>query len=188
MIGKVYNIPPQPPVPEHTHELPAGAVTFGVEYRDVDPESLAATYAGNDAHLAELEERSPEGGFADQGVSIHVCGADDGHEYVRFDVFDDEPHYHYIHRADAAGGEVVNNVIDFDRTALGDMLPWAIDRLRTRLPAMLTEAGGEHLVAQLDRELIGRVLGDVERMAAQAREAHRAAASSSSSSSAARAD
>ena len=76
----------------------AGAVTFGVEYRDVDPASLAATYEGNAAQLAELEERSPDGGFSDEGVSIHVCGTDDGHEYVRFDVFDDEPHYHYIHR------------------------------------------------------------------------------------------
>ena len=183
MIGKVYNIPPQPPVAEHTHVLPAGAVTFGVEYRDVDPESLAATYAGNEAHLTELEERSPEGGFTDEGVSIHVCGTDDGHEYVRFDVFDDEPHYHYIHRPEPAGGEVVNNVIDFDRTALGDMLPWAIERLRTRLPAMLTEAGGGHLVPQLDKALIGGVVDDVETMAAGAREAHRAAAAASAPSS-----
>jgi hypothetical protein len=175
MIGKVYNIPPQPPVAEHTHELEAGAITFGVEYRDVDPESLAATYAGNETHLAELEEQSPEGGFADQGVSIHVCGSDDGHEYVRFDVFDDEPHYHYIHRP-GENGDIVNNVIDFDRTALGEMLPWAIERLRTRLPDMLTEAGGEHLVPQLDQPLLERVIGDVEAMAAKAQRDHRAAA------------
>jgi hypothetical protein len=175
MIGKVYNIPPQPPVADHTHEVPAGVVTFGVEYRDVDPESLAATYAANDAHLAELEERSPEGGFADEGVSIHVFGTDDGHEYVRFDVFDDEPHYHYIHRPDAGGGEIVNNVIDFDRTALGDMLPWVIERLGTRLPAMLTEAGGAHLVPQLDRELLGPAIEDVAAMAEGARRDHRAA-------------
>jgi hypothetical protein len=175
MIGKVYNIPPQPSVAENTHELAAGAITFGVEYRDLDPESLAATYAGNDAHLAELEERSPEGGFTDEGVSIHVCGTDDGHEYVRFDVFDDEPHYHYIHRP-AADGEVVNNVIDFDRTALGDMLPWAIERLRTRLPAMLTEAGGAHLVPQLDQALVERVIGDVAAMAERAQRDRRAAA------------
>src|SRR5262249_45075996 len=97
-IGKVYTTPPQPPVEENTLYLPAGAVTFGVEYRDVDPDSLAATYADNAGHLTELEEKSAEGGFFDEGVTIHVCGTDDGHEYLRFDVFDDDPHYHYIHR------------------------------------------------------------------------------------------
>jgi len=173
MIGKVYNIPPQPPAPENTRYLPAGAVTFGVEYRDVDPESLAATYANDAGHLAELEEKSPEGGFSDEGVSIHVCGTDDGHEYVRFDVFDDEPHYHYIHRT-PSGADVVNNVIDFDTTAHGEMLPWVIERLRSRLPEMLTEAEGGHLVSDLDPDLIGRVIDDVQHLAERAQQARRA--------------
>jgi hypothetical protein len=173
MIGKVYNIPPQPPDPENTRYLPAGAITFGIEYRDVDPESLAATYADDPEQLAELEEKSPEGGFSDEGVSIHVCGTDDGHEYVRFDVFDDEPHYHYIHRT-PTGAEVVNNVIDFDTAAHGEMLPWAIGCLRTRLPAMLTEADGSHLVPRLDTHLVARVIDDVERIAEKAQAAHRA--------------
>jgi hypothetical protein len=157
-------MPPQPPVAEDNHLLSAGAITFGVEYRDVDPESLRATYAGNAEQLAELEEKSPEGGFYDRGVSIHVCGTDDGHEYVRFDVFDGEPHYHYIHRT-APGDDIVNNVIDFDSTAMGDMLPWALERIRTRLPEMLTQAGGGHLVSQLDEPLLAAVIDDVEAMA-----------------------
>jgi hypothetical protein len=173
MIGKVYNIPPQPPVAENTRYLPAGAITFGIEYRDVDPETLAATYAGDAKQLAELEEKSPEGGFTDEGVSIHVCGTDDGHEYVRFDVFDDEPHYHYIHRT-PSGAEVVNNVIDFDSAAHGDMLPWAIECLRTRLPEMLAEADGGHLVPQLDSEVVGRVVDEVQQIAEQAQRARRA--------------
>ena len=82
MIGKVYTIPPQPPVAENTRRLPAGNLTIGVEYRAVDPASLQSTYAGNDAHLAELFERWPGGGFTDQGVSIHVWGTDDEHEYL----------------------------------------------------------------------------------------------------------
>jgi hypothetical protein len=172
MIGKVYNIPPQPPAPQNTRYLPAGALTFGIEYRDVDPESLAATYANDAAQLAELEEASPEGGFSDEGVSIHVCGSDDGHEYVRFDVFDDEPHYHYIHRT-PNGADVVNNVIDFDTAAHGEMLPWAIACLRTRLPAMLTEAEGAHLVPQLDSALVSRVVDEVQRIAEQAQRARR---------------
>jgi len=176
MVGEVYNMPPQPPVLEHTHEIPAGAITFSVEYRDVDPAALTATYAGNAAHLAELEERSPDGGFSDEGVSIHVCGTDDGHEYVRFDIFDAEPHYHYIHKT-PSDAEIINNVIAFDAVALGDMLPWAIERLRTRLPAMLAAAGGEQLAEQLDPALVGRAVDDVETMARGARDAHRAASS-----------
>ncbi len=166
LIGKVYNIPPQPPVDEHNHLIAAGALTFGVEYRDVDPASLRATYAGNAAHLAELEERSPDGGFFDSGVSIHVSATSDGHEYLRFDVFDDEPHYHYVHRT--TDGSVVNQVIDFDTTAHGEMLPWVITRLRTRLPEMLRGAGGAELAAEVDFEAVAPAIDAVERAARKA--------------------
>ncbi len=167
MIGKVYGIPPQPPVEEQTHRVPAGAVTLGVEYRALDPESLRATYADNPAYLAELEARSPEGGFTDEGVTIHVFDAHDGHEYLRFDVFDDEPHYHYIHSTDASG-DVVNNVIDFDTVALGEMLPWVLDFLRgpgrakvmfaTNFPTV----GHRHALAQVaELELPAEVEADL---------------------------
>ena len=168
MIGEVYNMPPQPPDAEHTRYFDAGAVRIGVEYRDVDPESLTATYAGNAAHLAELEERSPAGGFTDEGVSIHVCG-DDGHEYVRFDVFDDEPHYHYVHKP-SPEGDIVNNVIAYDVVAHGDMLDWAIGRLRTRLPDMLRAAGGDDVAARLDDARVGRTVDEVEVLARRARD------------------
>jgi hypothetical protein len=174
MIGEVYNMPPQPPVAENTRYFDAGAVRIGVEYRDVDPASLTATYAGNAAHLAELEDRSPNGGFSDEGVSIHVCG-DDGHEYVRFDVFDDEPHYHYVHKT-TADGEIVNNVVAYDAVALGDMLDWAIERLRTRLPDMLRAAGGDDVAARLDGEQVTRAVTEAEALARHARAAHASAA------------
>ena len=167
MIGKVYGIPPQPPVEENQTLFEAGAIRFGVEYRNLDPESLVETYKDHPEYLAELQERSPEGGFTDSGVTIHVFDANDGREYLRFDVFDDEPHYHYIHRTD--DGSVVNNVIDFDTTALGDMLPWALERLRTRLPEMLTAAGGSELALRLDAGVVSRVLLDVEACSVAAR-------------------
>jgi hypothetical protein len=169
MIGKVYTIPPQPPVAEHTRVLSAGNLDIGVEYRMVDPASLQATYAANEAHLTELFERFPGGGFTDEGLSIHVFGADDGHEYLRFDIFDDEPHYHYNHPTGPNRDEILNNVIDFDPAASGDMLVWVLARLRTRLGPMLVEAGGAHLVDGLDAALIDDVLREVEVMAQQAR-------------------
>jgi len=170
MTGTTYNIPPQPPVAANNHELVAGAITFGVEYRELDPESLRATYAGNEEQLAELEARSPEGGFFDTGVSIHVCGSDDGYEYLRFDVFDDEPHYHYVHRHD--DGEIENQVIEFDATANGDMLAWVNRCLRDRLAEMLEAAGGGRLVGRLDMNVIEPVLDDVVVMADAARRGH----------------
>lgn len=167
MIGKVYGIPPQPPVEENTRRFPAGAVTFGVEYRDLDPENLVETYKENPEYLAELLEKSPEGGFTDEGVTVHVFDASDGHEYLRFDVFDDEPHYHYIHRT--VDDTVVNNVIDFDAVAQGDMFAWTFERLHGYLSAMLTQAGGAALAEQLDDDLVHRVLAEVEACAAAAR-------------------
>ena len=164
MIGKVYAIPPQPHSERDTRLVEGGAVTFGVEYRDLDPEMLRATYAGNEAHLAELEETSPEGGFTDEGVSIHVFDAADGWEYLRFDVFDGEPHYHYVHRV-PEGGEVVNNVIDFDEVAHGEMLPWVLERLRRRLPEMLRNAGGADLAERVDPATVEPAVAEVAALA-----------------------
>lgn len=175
MIGHVYNMPPQPPVEANTRYFRAGAVTLGVEYRDVDPDSLAATYADNAAYLAELEENSPAGGFADEGVTIHVSGTDDGHEYLRFDCFDDEPHYHYIHKT-PPGAEIVNQVITFDLVAGGDMLSWAIERIRTRLEPMLTAAGGAEVAQRLEHSRVAEAIEQVEALARQARTARRRSA------------
>jgi hypothetical protein len=176
MIGKAYAIAPQPPVPENTHWFDAGNVTIGIEYRDVDPEGLFETYHVDQAQLAELLDRSPEGGFSDEGVSIHVKGTDDDHEYLRFDVFDAEPHYHYNH----PGEQIVNNVIEFDTVAHGDMLPWALARILSRLGEMLHEAGGGRLVAELDMSAVDRAVDQVAAQAKRAIAAVRAARSARS--------
>ena len=167
-IGVVYNMAPQPPSESDTRWFPAGVLTLGVEYRDVNPDDLLELYKDDPAQLAELFEKSPDGGFSDNGVSIHVRGADDGHEYLRFDVFDDEPHYHYIHNT-APGEEILNNVVTFDTFAFGDMLPVAIGWLRERLPEMLRRAGGGHLVAGLDAAVLEPVIDRVEQIARSAR-------------------
>ena len=173
MPGVVYNMQPQPPVEENTRWFEAGVVTIGVEYREVDPENLVATYQDSAEDMAVLKERSPEGGFTDEGVSLHVRGTDDGHEYVRFDVFDAEPHYHYVR---PPGGH--NNVVPFDAVADGDMLPWALDRLRNRLSDMLTEAGGGDLAPRLDAAVLGKVVDEVGGLAEEAQRNQRAARAS----------
>ena len=96
--------------------------------RPRDPAST--TYKDNPEYLAELREKSPEGGFTDEGVSIHVCGT---RRRARVPALRRVRRraalpLHPPHRPTAT---IVNNVIDFDATAHGDMLPWALE-LRTR--------------------------------------------------------
>lgn len=163
-IGIVYQMQPEPPDPQHCRWLEAGAVRFGLEHRVVDPARLAEAYAGNEADLAELEAHSPEGGFHDSGVSIHVVGADDGHEYLRFDAFEDDPHYHYVR---PTGDH--NHWIPFDPVAGGDLLEFALRGLRERLGPMLQAAGGEKVAERLDPAEQGPVIDELERLAYEAR-------------------
>lgn len=164
MTGIVYSVAPIPPDPEHTTWIEAGALRFGVEFRQLDDAELAANYEGREMQeiRAALQDRTVQ----DNGVSIHVAGAEDGHEYLRFDLFEQDPHYHYIEPS----GER-QTVVQFDRVAMGEMLPWALGQLRHRLPQMLERAGGKALVPRLDRARLDAGIARVETLAraAQAR-------------------
>ena len=118
MTITVYNVMPIPPDEAATHFVDAGALRIGVEYRFLDVAGLEEAYEGDDA--AEIAAATPAG-LEDEGVSIHVFG-DDGLEYLRFDMFDGGPHYHYI-----AHEKGENVIVDYDRVAFGEMLPWGVD-------------------------------------------------------------
>ena len=162
MLGVVYPIPPEAIDAARTRMVDAGAIRIGIERRTVDAQSLRASYSDRPELAARLEAILGHGEFADFGVSLHVFGADDGHEYLRFDCFADEPHYHYIHRVEP-GVEPVNHWVPFDAVACGDMVDWALSRIRTRLPEMLRQACGAHLVPRLDLPAITHALAEVER-------------------------
>jgi hypothetical protein len=166
MTGIVYSVAPIPPDPEHTTWVEAGALRIGVEYRTLDDADLAANYQGRE--MAEIRAALQDRAVQDNGVSIHVAGAHDGHEYLRFDLFEQDPHYHYIEPS----GER-QTVVQFDRVAMGEMLPWALDQLRHRLPQMLERAGGKQLVPQLDRARLDAGLERVEALARTAQAALR---------------
>jgi len=161
MTGTVYTVAPIPPDPEHTTWVEAGALRIGVEYRVLDDGELEANYEGRDMDeiRAALQDRT----IQDNGVSIHVAGVDDGHEYLRFDLFEQDPHYHYIEPS----GER-QTVVQFDRVAMGEMLPWALGQLRHRLPQMLERAGGKDLVPKLDRASLDAGIARVEALARSA--------------------
>ncbi len=158
--GVVYKVQPEPMDPAACTTFEAGAVNLVLEYRSVDPERLERAYADRPEDLAEIRKFSPEGGFTDTGLSVHVVGARDGHEYLRFDVFQDDPHYHYVH---PTGDR--NHWVPFDPVAGGDMFGFTLTCLRERLASMLAFAGGGELAAALDRRRLGPAVDALEKKA-----------------------
>lgn len=150
-LGIVASGPPIPPVLEDTTFVEAGALTFGVEYRILTDEVI-------DNSPVELDPNRPKG-FNSQGFTVHVYETDGRAEYLRFDCFDNDPHYHYI-----TPGEV-NRVIAYDVAGHGDMWSWALDCLRNRLPQMLEQAGATGLAERVDTEQIESAIPQVIRLA-----------------------
>ena len=85
--GNRYDRLPIPMITEHCIPVDAGAVQLVVESRVLTNEIIQDTFAG--AVAADVA-------FDDFGATLHVCGSADGLEHLRFDCFENEPHYHYI--------------------------------------------------------------------------------------------
>ena len=101
---------------------------------------------------------------AGSGPTIRVVGADDSHEYLRFDMFSEGPHYHYSPPT-APDSEATERILKLDTVADGEAVAWAINTLRARLAPMLEAAGGERLAADLDDATVGRAVDEVEKLA-----------------------
>jgi hypothetical protein len=164
-LGKHFRFPPEPLVKSETRFVDAGCVKFGVEYRAVTNEDLLELYKGTPF---EAIRGAGTPGLNLEGTSFHVCDAATGTEYVRFDVFDDDPHYHYIHPW-TSPDEVDNHVVYWDPVAHGPMLPWVIESLRVALPRMLQEAGALHLVGSLDPDQLAKGAERVRELAEEIR-------------------
>lgn len=118
---------------EQGSQVPAGPVTFVVEHRSVEQD-----------------------GAETGGPTVRVLGAADAHEYLRFDMFNVRPHYHY----EPPG--VAERVLVIDTVADGDAVSWSLGRLRDRLAPMLAEAGGHDLAGALDEQVVTRAVTEVE--------------------------
>ena len=118
-----YNQMPIPPLEAQTEFVDAGPLRFGIEYRLL---SEAVTAASNIAAASGTDKG--DGALDDRGVSLHVYGVRDGEalEHLRFDCFDEDPHYHYISWTDRS-----NVMLHLDPIADGDALQWTLERLRT---------------------------------------------------------
>jgi hypothetical protein len=125
--GNRFNQLPIPMVTEHCIPVDAGAVQLVVESRVLTNEIIQDTYAG--AIAADLP-------FDDFGATLHVCGTADGLEHLRFDCFENEPHYHYIDQA-----AVANTVVRIDELAVGDPVEFSLGCVEHHLPEMLRHCG-----------------------------------------------
>jgi hypothetical protein len=100
----------------------------------------------------------------DQGLCIEVMGDVGGKEveFLRFDCFDQKPHYHY-------GPEKKNERLYLDHTTAGNPVGWTLKQLRSRLPEMLKRAGYEDVASQLDNyqqaAMVATKLNEVEQTA-----------------------
>ena len=159
-----YDLMPIPPVDAQTEYFEAGAITFGVEYRLLNDAIAAASHveaAGGGDHGED---------FDDRGVSLHVFGEEPGgerQELLRFDCFDEDPHYHYV-----SWKQRSNEMLHIDPVADGDPLTWALERIRNRLPQMLERAGAPEVAARVDPRRIEEVLPKVSEAAWRARFHH----------------
>jgi hypothetical protein len=114
----------------------AGPITFVVEFR-----------------------RSSQDGVSAGGPTVRVSGTDDSHEYLRIDMFDRGPHYHY-----EPPGDVPERRLYLDTVAEGDAVEWGLDRLRRRLGPMMEEAQGGGIYAAANADELTRAVDDVERI------------------------
>ena len=111
----------------------AGSIKFVVEHRAVAQDGVEAG-----------------------GPTVRVLGDEDDHEYLRFDMFNVNPHYHYEPPAEP------ERILMIDTVAEGDAVAWGIARLRHRLVPMLVAAGGQDLADALSEPVVARAVDDVE--------------------------
>ena len=91
----------------------------------------------------------------DQGLCIQVYSEIDGHdtEILRFDCFDQDPHYHY-------GPENHNIRLHLDKTTAGNPVGWTMDNIRNKLPAMVRRSGYDALADGLEANPVSQAALD----------------------------
>jgi len=159
-----YDIMPIPPIEAHSQRFEVGPISIWVEYRLLD-DAIAAAHTVNQGYDGTITT------IDDRGVSLHVLGepapGEPQVEFLRFDCFDEDPHYHYV-----SYEHQTNEMVHLDRHAQGDPLEWALDCIRTRLSQMLERAGATTLAARVEPRRIEEILPMVAGAAYRARFAH----------------
>ena len=156
-----YRTLPVPTILAHTILVEAGAVTFGIEYRQLDEAAILREY-GPDSR-AKFDGLRPAGMaevVEEDGLALHVFDSSNGDEVLRFDCFEKAPHWHLLTPAISR-----NVVIEHNAATHGPLLDWALRALASDLAALLRTAGARALADRLDPERVAAVLPSVGQIA-----------------------
>ncbi len=94
----------------------------------------------------------------DEGLTFDVTtvGDKDGDRILRFDCFSKTPHYH-------VGASPKSPVHDMIAEGIADPVRWTLEQLKTRLPAMVAEAGYDDIAKTIDQPAIAQSLAQAEK-------------------------
>ena len=98
-------------------------------------------------------------GGSDEGLTFDITTAgaeDEGKRILRFDCFYKNPHYHVC----ASGGE--SAAYKMKDEGIEDSVRWTLTQLKTRLPAMVSQAGYEEIAERIDQQAITDRLTQLE--------------------------
>jgi hypothetical protein len=146
-----------PPVLENVEYFDCSPLRFSVERRVLSPEIISAQYAA-----VHDGEKPPENWLkSDGGGSLHIeapFGDAQWTEHLRFDCFDDQPHYHYL-----CPSEGWHERYAYDEVANGRMISWVLETLSNNLTPMLTQCKAEKVVLDgIDRDRVTKILRQIE--------------------------
>jgi len=85
----------------------------------------------------------------DRGPSLRIYGdvEDKPVQLLRFDCFEDQPHFHY-------DPEGKNNQLRMDKTKVSDPIAWSMDYLRGNVASLVRIAGYSALADQVEDDVV----------------------------------
>jgi hypothetical protein len=158
-------------VDENARVFDGGPVRISIEYRLYNRTAVEKDYARTEqgtADLAKIEEYFGGNIPEDEGYSLHVYESSGGIERLRFDMFANDPHYHYIRNQ----GRFIS--VAYDPYASGNMFEWVMDAMRHRLPDMLRASEAANVANYVDPGTISGVVDEIRRFAPELRDSVRA--------------
>jgi hypothetical protein len=97
-------------------------------------------------------------GGSDEGLTFDITTAgseDEGKRILRFDCFYKNPHYHIGASDDRSTHKMKDKRVE-------DSVRWTLEQLKTRLPAMVKQAGYEEIAESIDQRAIADHLTRLE--------------------------
>lgn len=101
-----------------------------------------------------IEHRQGLGG-GDEGLSFDVTTTSEGKRIVRFDCFYNDPHYHI-----GTSGPQAN--CKMKKEGITDPVSWSLEQLKTRLPALVAQAGYEGIAKTIDQQAVADQLSKLD--------------------------